>query len=44
MAEKNRQISKWKTEYKMMKMKFDEHFSQETEKKEEIESYYRNYK
>lgn len=42
--EKERQISKWKAEYKMLKIKFEEHSALENSKREEIESYYRNYK
>lgn len=44
LKDKDRQISKWKAEYKLLKIKFEENFSQENMKKEEIDGYYKSYK
>lgn len=37
-------IQKWKTEYKLLKMKYEENIKIEDDKKEEMETYYRNFK
>ena len=44
LKDKERLIGKWKAEYKLLKIKFEENLAQENTKKEEIEGYYKSYK
>ena len=41
LKDKERLIGKWKAEYKLLKIKFEENLAQENTKKEEIEGYYK---
>ena len=44
LKDKERLIGKWKAEYKLLKIKFEENLAQENTKKEEIKGYYKSYK